>query len=91
MSQPKIEWPPSFALARAFVDQLERNKCMSNSRISEVRQALSNAERAPGAQRTQQLSSLASQLEGDARGSCDAPKVQMLKKAVTDLQNAVVS
>ncbi len=89
--QPKIEWPPSFALARAFVDQLERKKCMSTSRISEVRQALSNAERAPAAQRTQQLSNLASQLDGDARGSCDAPKVQMLKKAVTDLQNAVVS
>jgi hypothetical protein len=88
--QPKIEWPPTFALARAFVDQLERKKCLSANRISEVRSALSSAERAPGAQRSSQLSALASQLDSDARGSCDAPKVQMLKKAVTDLQ-AVVS
>ncbi|MEP7347423.1 MAG: hypothetical protein ABI877_19280 [Gemmatimonadaceae bacterium] len=89
--QPKIEWPPTFALARAFVDQLERKKCLPANRISEVRQALSNAERAPGgAQRSSQLSALASQLDTDARGSCDAPKVEMLKKAVTDLQ-AVVS
>ena len=88
--QPKIEWPPTFALARAFVDQLERKKCMAAARIAEVRQSLSNAERAPGAQRSSQLSALASQLDSDTRGSCDAPKVQMLKKAVTDLQ-AVVS
>ena len=27
--QPKFVWPPSFALARAYVDQLERNKCLS--------------------------------------------------------------
>ena len=88
--QPKIEWPPTFALARAFVDQLERKKCLAAARIAEVRQSLSSAERAPGGQRSAQLSALASQLDSDARGSCDAPKVQMLKKAVTDLQ-AVVS
>jgi hypothetical protein len=88
--QPKIEWPPTFALARSFVDQLERKRCLPANRIAEVRQSLSSAERAPGAQRSSQLSALASQLDADARGSCDAPKMQMLKKAVTDLQ-AVVS
>src|SRR5205085_7078545 len=35
--QPKMTWPPSFALARAYVDQLERNKCLSSGRISSVR------------------------------------------------------
>jgi hypothetical protein len=89
--QPKIVWPPSFALARSFVDQLERKKCLPAGRIAEVRQALSAAERAPGAQRTTQLSALASQMEGDARSSCDGAKVQMLIKSVRDLQNATVS
>ena len=89
--QPKIEWPPSFALARSFVDQLERNKCLSAARIAEVRGALSTAERAPGAQRSSQLSGLAAQVEGDARGSCDGARVQMLIKAVRDLQHATVS
>ncbi|MCC6774963.1 MAG: hypothetical protein IT360_27595 [Gemmatimonadaceae bacterium] len=89
--QPKIVWPPSFALTRSFVDQLERKRCLSTSRIAEVRQALSSAERAPGAQRSSQLSALASQVEGDARSSCDGAKVQMLIKSVRDLQNATVS
>ena len=89
--QPKIDWPPSFALARAFVDQLERNKCLSASRIAEVRQSLSTAERAPGAQRSQQLGALATQIEGDTRGSCDPRRMQMLQKAVNDLKNAIVS
>ncbi len=89
--QPKIEWPPSFALARAFVDQLERNKCLSASRIAAVRQSLSSAERAPAAQRTQQLRALSSALEGDARGSCDQRRMGLLQQAVTDLANAVVS
>lgn len=89
--QPKIVWPPSFALARAYVDQLERNKCLSAGRIAEVRQALSAAERAPGAQRSSALSTLAGQVEGDARSSCDGAKVQMLIKSIRDLQNATVS
>ncbi len=89
--QPKIVWPPSFSLARSFVDQLERNKCLSAARIAEVRQALSTAERAPGAQRSSGLATLAGQVEGDARSSCDGAKVQMLLKSIRDLQSATVS
>ena len=85
--QPKFVWPPSFALARAYVDQLERNKCLSASRIAAVRQALSIAERAAGSQRKDALTTLATQLDGDARGSCDGAKVGKLSKAVRDLAN----
>jgi hypothetical protein len=88
--QPKMEWPPSFALAKAFVDQLERKKCMAAGNITDVRQSLATAERSPAAQRSAQLSRLATQIEG-IRGSCDPSKMQMLLKAVKDLQNAVVS
>ena len=87
--QPKIEWPPSFALARAFVDQLERNKCLNAARIASVRQSLSTAERANGGARTSALSTLATALEGDSRGSCDPNRVQMLIKAVKDLSSVV--
>ena len=89
--QPKIAWPPSFSLAKAYLDQLERKQCMTASRVTAVRQVLTNAEKASASQRASMLSTLATQLEGDARSSCDAPKVEMLKKAVTDLQNAIVS
>ena len=85
--QPKLVWPPSFALARAYVDQLERNKCLSADRISSVRAALTNAERAAGSQRKDALSTLATALDGDARNSCDGNKVGKLAGAVRDLAN----
>src|SRR5688572_21342173 len=85
--QPKLVWPPSFALARAYVDQLERNKCLSADRIATVRASLVTAERATGGQRKDALTSLATALDGDARGSCDAAKVGKLAGAVRDLAN----
>ena len=87
--QPKLVWPPSFALARSYVDQLERSKCLSASRISAVRQGLANAEQASGSQRSGALTQMVTQLEGDARGSCDGPKVQKLAGAVKDLANVL--
>jgi hypothetical protein len=83
--QPKMVWPPSFALARAYLDQLERSNCLPSGRISAVRQGLTSAEGATSAQRREGLSQMTTQLEGDARGSCDAPKVQKLAGAVKDL------
>ncbi|HJU66391.1 MAG TPA: hypothetical protein VJ596_11965, partial [Gemmatimonadaceae bacterium] len=88
--QPKFVWPPSFALARSYVDQLERSKCLSSERISAIRQGLDQAERASGGQRSDALSALASQLGNDASGSCDAPKLQKLQSAVRDLSNVRV-
>ncbi len=87
--QPKIVWPPSFALARAFADQLERNNCLSGARLAAVRTALSTAERASGTARRDALSGLVTQLGNDKRGSCDAPKVGMLEQAVRDLMGGV--
>jgi len=43
--QRRFVWPPSFAKARAFVDQLERSKGLSASRIVTVRTAIDNAEK----------------------------------------------
>jgi hypothetical protein len=85
--QPKFVWPPSFALARAYVDQLERNKCLSASRISAVRSALASAEKASGSSRKDALTTLASQLGGDASGSCDGARINKLADAVRNLAN----
>jgi hypothetical protein len=87
--QPQLVWPPSFALARAYVDQLERSRCLGAGRISAVRQGLASAERASGAQRRGALTQMAAQLEGEARGSCDAPRVGKLAGAVRDLGNVL--
>jgi hypothetical protein len=82
--QPKIVWPPSFALAKAFTDQLERKGCVGAARIGEIRAQIGAAEKASGAARNAALSKLTSDL--DANRSCDPAKVDLLKKALRDLQ-----
>jgi hypothetical protein len=86
--QPKYVWPPSFAKAQAFVDQLERNNGLPAARIAAVRTALTSAEKARGAARTSALRALAGRLAADANGSSDAAKVTMLRDAVTELASA---
>src|SRR6476469_3642274 len=83
--QPKLVWPASFALARAYVDQLERSKGLATARIAAVRNALTQAEKTSSAQRKTELRRLASGLGSDASRSSDAAKVRMLASAVRDL------
>jgi hypothetical protein len=86
--QQKFVWPPSFPLAKAYVDQLERSKGLSDSRIKSVRDAIAAAEKASGAQRRTALTTLATSLSGDLSGSSDQPKVKLLAAAVSDLAKA---
>jgi hypothetical protein len=83
--QQKIVWPPSFPLARAYVDQLARSNGLSASRIAAVRGSLASAESAASGQRVTALTTLATQLDADAAGSSDAAKVRMLASAVRGL------
>ncbi|HZF68242.1 MAG TPA: hypothetical protein VEZ47_09410 [Gemmatirosa sp.] len=83
--QPRIVFPPSFALARAYADQLERSQGLAAARLAAVRTALTTAERASGARRRTALTTLAGQIEADSRASSDGAKVRMLASAVRDL------
>ncbi len=83
--QPKFEWPYTFALARAYVDQLERSRSMTAARVAAAREALAAAEGASGPARGSALRSLARELESEADGSGDAAKVRMLAEAVRGL------
>jgi hypothetical protein len=83
--QQKFVWPPSFALAKAFVDQLERSNGLPAARIQSTRAGLAAAERATGGARRTALTQLATQLNGDAAVSSDQAKVRMLIAAVNDL------
>ncbi|HEX7979895.1 MAG TPA: hypothetical protein VF461_14905 [Gemmatimonadaceae bacterium] len=83
--QPKIVWPATFALSRAYVDQLERSKGLPAARIAAVRESLSSAESAAGGSRATALSALATQLDGEAAGSPDAAKVRLLAGSVRSL------
>ena len=80
--QPHYSWAPSFAVARAYVDQLERSNGLSADRVAATRQALDGAEKASGAARRSALSKLATQLDSDAKGSSDAAKVRTLATTV---------
>ncbi len=86
--QPQFVWPPSFALARAYLDQLERSNGLAADRVAAARTALRDAERAKGEKRRTALTALATQLNSDATGAADAAKVQKLAAAVTDLVGA---
>lgn len=86
--QPEITFPPSFALARAYLDQLERNSGMQAARITAVRQALVAAERASVAQQRTSLTALASQLESEAGSARDGARVRELASAVRRLAGA---
>jgi hypothetical protein len=83
--QPHFDWPASFSLSRAYVDQLERSHGLSAARIAAVRQSLAAAESASGAQRSSALTQLASSLDGDAGSSSDAAKVRLLAGSVRAL------
>ena len=83
--QRKLVWPPSFAKARAYLDQLERAQGLSAEKIGAARTALAGAEKLSGGNRQQALKKLAAQVAADRAGSADAPEVGLLAAAVTEL------
>jgi len=83
--QPKLTWPASFSVTRAYLDQLERNKGLSSSKLSAARSELDQAEKLTGQARSDALTKLASELEADVSGATDQSKVRTLAGSVKDL------
>jgi hypothetical protein len=83
--QRKIVWPASFAKARAFLDQLERNNGLDATRVASVRENLTSAEKLSGRARQQALKKLATQVSSEAAKAGDPAKVRMLSTAVGEL------
>ncbi|MBU6365388.1 MAG: hypothetical protein KJT01_04200 [Gemmatimonadetes bacterium] len=86
--QPKLEWPPSFALAKAYTDQLERKGCVAPARLGELRAGIAEAEKASGAARNAGLAKAIAVV--DAERSCDPKKSDLLKKALQDLRPSMM-
>ena len=86
--QPIFEWPATFALARAYLDQLERWHGMTAPQIASARAALAAAEGASGSARRDGLRSLAATLDGQSAGASDPAKVATLIDAVQRLADA---
>ena len=83
--QPIFEWPATFALARAYLDQLERWHGMPAAQVNSARNALASAEQASGAARRDTLRGLAASLASMADGSGDPDKVEKLADTVQRL------
>ncbi|CAN5860055.1 hypothetical protein BH23GEM9_BH23GEM9_09500 [soil metagenome] len=83
--QRKMEWPPSFPLAKAYLDQLERNSGLPADRIASARREIVRIEGQPAAQRGAALTQLSAQINGAAAASRDAARVRLLATALTDL------
>ncbi len=86
--QPIFEWPATFALARAYLDQLERWHGMTAPQIAAARAALATAENASGSGRRDTLGSLVTTLNGQASGASDPARVAKLIDAVQRLADA---
>ena len=86
--QQKFVWPPSFALAKALVDQLERSRGLSAASLASTRSELARAEGLSGAARRTALQALGTRLGGDTAASSDQAKMRRLVAAMNDLAAA---
>ena len=85
--QPVYEWPATFSLAKAYLDQLERWHGMTAPQVASARSALTAAEAMSGSARSDALQSLATALSGQAAGAMDSAKAGKLADAVQRLAN----
>lgn len=79
---PMFEWPSTPVLAKAYVDQLDRDNGLDAASITAIRQGLANAE-ASG--KSKMFSELADKVGDMAAGAGDSEKVQMLANTLKDL------
>ncbi|PYO96864.1 MAG: hypothetical protein DMD60_08780 [Gemmatimonadetes bacterium] len=100
--QPKLVWPASFVVARAYLDQLARSNGLAPGKLAAARSSLARAEKLSGPARHDALAQLATQLKSDSQGgapqlvvngqeqgrAADLAKVRTLVTAVADLADA---
>jgi hypothetical protein len=86
--QPKVTWPATAVVAKAYIDQLNRSKAIDGSRAQAVVQAMDHAEQIrPGdrnaAATIEQLNTLAGQVESDAAAKSGADQKRLKALAET--------
>jgi hypothetical protein len=87
--QPKVAWPATSVVARAYVDQLTRSKAMQADRVKAITAALEKADqvRAKGdknaAAAASALDAVATQLEADATGAKGRDQMRLKALAST--------
>lgn len=87
-AQPRIVWPAAFPVVRSYLDQLARNDGLAGARRTAIAKSLDAAEKATPSARRTALQLLASQVDRDAAGAKDAPRVKAMAAAIRDLAKA---
>jgi len=85
-AQTKLSWPPTASVARAYLDQLTRNKAIDPARATAVKAALDKTEKDKAAKPAiDQLETLAKQIDQDA-GSATGRDADRLKALAATLK-----
>jgi len=84
-NQPKLVWPASFVVARAYLDQLVRGNGIASARSTAIARDLNRAEKLKGASERAALNQLAARLDQDSRTAADPSRVEALAASVRDL------
>ena len=74
--QPRLSWPPSPAVARAYLAQLTRSNALTADRAAAVKSALEHHDKA-------KLDEIAGQLEQSAAGAAGHDAVRLRSLAAT--------
>jgi hypothetical protein len=83
--QPKVTWPPTVVVARAYLDQLNRSKALAPARADAVKSALDRLDQSAGNRAAlDQIEALANELERDAASATgrDADRVRALAATI---------
>jgi hypothetical protein len=83
--QEPFNWPASFTVARAYVDQLARGSSLAANEIAGVRRDLEAAERVSGTARRAALTRLATRVDGLPKGGPDEARVRALVASIRKL------
>ena len=83
--QPRYEWPATTALAKAYLDQLERNRELDRSVLSSLRSGLDRVNGLSGRAKTRLLNDLASTAERSAAASGNPSKLRQVSEIIKQL------
>ena len=85
--QPRVTWPATFVVARAYLDQLGRSKALQADRVAAIKSAIDRGDRrSPGRADLDALDALAGQLEKDASAATgrDATRMSALASTIKE-------
>ncbi|MFN7980055.1 MAG: hypothetical protein U0P30_18120 [Vicinamibacterales bacterium] len=80
-NQPKVTWPPSFIVAKAYIDQLERGQAIDAARAKTLRAAFDQGDKRNKAA-LDELDKAAADLDKDAAASKDPARYKALADAI---------